>query len=88
MSDLAEFEFDSYQDTESIQKYLESLVEGFENHRIMLSSDKKEITLYPEDLLQFSIKAKKKDGENKLNIKISWKDKGKSKSKKTISIGS
>jgi amphi-Trp domain-containing protein len=68
------FVFDSLQDSETIREFIETLREGFEKGRIALSSGSEEILLTPKGLLNFSVKAKKKHGESKINIKIAWKD--------------
>jgi amphi-Trp domain-containing protein len=60
MSIDQKFEFDSFQDSCSIKTFLESLVDGFENGKIVLSSETEEITLHPSALLRFNVKAKKK----------------------------
>jgi amphi-Trp domain-containing protein len=68
------FVFDSLQDCESIKEFLESLIDGFEKHSIDLSTNGDKIHLAPQGLLNFTVKAKKKGAENKLSIKVSWKD--------------
>ncbi|WP_207264627.1 amphi-Trp domain-containing protein [Desulfovibrio sp. Huiquan2017] len=68
------FVFDSLQDCGSIKDFLESLIEGFEKRSINLSTNGNEIHLEPEGLLNFTIKARKKGTENKISIKVSWKD--------------
>ncbi|MBC2714141.1 MAG: amphi-Trp domain-containing protein [Desulfobacteraceae bacterium] len=75
MANEQKFEFDSLQDATSIKAFLESLVEGFGNGKIVLSSETEEITLHPNALLRFHVKAKRKDNtKNQLDIKISWKE--------------
>ncbi|MCU0599767.1 MAG: amphi-Trp domain-containing protein [Desulfobacterales bacterium] len=75
MSGDRKFEFDSFQDTTSIQSFLQSLLDGFSKGKIVLSSDNDEIILHPDSLVRFCVKAKKKDGvKNQLGIKISWKE--------------
>jgi amphi-Trp domain-containing protein len=75
MSGDRKFEFDSFQDTTSIQTFLQSLLDGFAKGNIVLSSDNDEIILHPDSLVRFCVKAKKKDGvKNQLSIKISWKE--------------
>lgn len=69
------FEYESFQDSESIKAYFQSLVEGLENGRIVLTSEGKEITLRPGPLLKFTVKAKKKDDSCKFSVKITWKEK-------------
>jgi amphi-Trp domain-containing protein len=74
MSSDGKFEFDSVQDEKSIQAFLAALTEGFGKGRVVLRSDAEEIALAPSPLVSFSVKAKRKDGESKLTIKIAWKD--------------
>jgi len=74
MSNDGKFEFDSVQDEKSIQAFLAALTDGFGKGRVVLRSDSEEITLNPGALVSFSVKAKRKDGESKMTIKISWKD--------------
>lgn len=82
MSGEGKFEFDSVQDPKSIQDFLLALTEGFAKGRIVMRSEAEEIVLVPAALLGFSVKAKRKDNESKINIKIVWKD-----SRKEISAG-
>jgi amphi-Trp domain-containing protein len=67
------FIFDSLQDSETITKFLHSLTEEFKKGEIHLATNGDNITLRPEGLLSFTVKAKKKDMTSKLHIKISWK---------------
>ena len=68
------FVFESLQDKNSIKDFLKSLTEGIEKGKVTLSTNGDEIELYPSGLLQFSVKAKRKGSDNKVNIKIGWKD--------------
>lgn len=88
MAGTQEFEYESVQTRESVQEFLKSLVEGFENSRISLKSDQEEILLTPQELLNFSIKAKRKGLKNKLSFKIEWKEPEANKKQGTISIES
>jgi amphi-Trp domain-containing protein len=74
MSDDSRFEYASMQDVQSIRKFLQTLNQGFENGKIVLSSDKDEVVLRPQYLLKFAIKAKKKGNKCKLSLKMSWKE--------------
>ena len=88
MADYGSFEYASYQDLDTIQKFLESLNQGFAKERIVLNSGDDTIELEPKNLLKFSVRAKKKEDKTKLSIKISWKE-GKIKATKTnLEIGS
>ena len=74
MSDDSRIEYDSMQDTQSIQQFLHSLTEGFEKGKIVLRSENEEVVLRPQHLLKFTIKAKKKGEKCKLSVKMSWKE--------------
>jgi amphi-Trp domain-containing protein len=88
MAEYGSFDYESYQDLETIQKFLGSLNNGFANERIVLSSGDDTIELHPKNLLKFSVRAKKKEDKTKLSIKISWKE-GRIKAAKTpLEIGS
>jgi len=82
MNGDGKFEFDSVQDPKSIQDFLLALTEGFAKGRIVMRSEAEEIVLSPSALMGFSVKAKRKDNESKINIKIVWKD-----TRKEISAG-
>ena len=87
MAEYGSFEYESYQDLETIQKFLESLTQGFAKEQIVLSSGDDTIELQPKNLLKFSVSAKKKEDKTKLSIKISWKE-GKIKAaKQPLEIG-
>ncbi len=83
-----QFEYESLQDNESIGKYLQALIEGFENNRITFSSESDTVVVHPGSMLQFAVKVRKKDNKNKLSIKISWKDSKKKETGEKIFIGS
>ena len=55
-------------------KYLQSLIRGFETGSIALKSHEGALTLYPKEMINFNVRAKKKDDKTKLTLKISWKD--------------
>ena len=91
MSSEEKFIHESVQDPQTIKEYLESLEEGFDNRRIVLESEGRQLLLTPEDMLKFTIKAKKKGGVSKLTLKLEWKDQKKKSSEKEpgeISISS
>jgi amphi-Trp domain-containing protein len=88
MSKAQEFEYESVQSRESIQAFLQSLRDGFASQRITLKSERDEIILSPQELLNFTIKAKRKGLRNKLSLKISWKDVDPGKAPGPISIES
>jgi len=83
-----QFEYESLQDNKSIGKYLQALIEGFENNKITFSSESNTVVLLPGRMLQFAVKVRKKNNKNKLSIKISWKDLKKKETGEKIFIGS
>ena len=88
MAKEEKFEHESYQDTDTIKKYLVSLLNGFESKKIVLNSEKEHIVLDVNSLIKFKVLAKKKGDRNKLGITISWRDGNASVSKEKIFIGS
>jgi len=74
MSEDERFEHESILDRQSIQRFLNTLVDGIEKGRIILSAEKDQALLRPAELMRFSIKTKKKSGKSKLSLKLSWKD--------------
>ena len=90
MSVDQKFVFESLQDSETIRQFLASLVDGFDTGKISLSTNGDEIELSPKGLLNFSVKAKKKEADSKISIKISWKESEASVSPvaKTINVNS
>jgi amphi-Trp domain-containing protein len=83
------FEFESVQDTQSIRDYLQSVIDGIDSGKIVLSTEGNELELHPDSLLKFEVKAKKKGEATKLSIKLSWRQPAaEADSEETISISS
>lgn len=74
MPDQKSFEFESLQDAQSIRTFLENLMEGISRQKIVLSTEREEMELFPKNPMRFTVKAKQKKGEGRISIKISWKD--------------
>lgn len=68
-----EFEYDSYQDSDSIAKYLQELLEGFREGHIYFEQEGETIDLSPRGLLRFQVRAQQKKHKQSLRLKISWK---------------
>ena len=68
------FYFDSLQDAESITRFLQASTDGMVKGEITLSTNGDAISLFPNGLLGFMVKAKKKRGTNRVSVRISWKD--------------
>ncbi|MDQ7031247.1 MAG: amphi-Trp domain-containing protein [Desulfonauticus sp.] len=75
MAKELKFEYKSLQDVNSIQDYFKALLTCFENKHMVLSSANKTVEFPIGELIELGIKAKKKDGEVKITIKLEWKDK-------------
>lgn len=73
MTKEGRFTHESLQDAETIATYLQSLIRGFEKGRIALKSHEGELTLHPRDMINFDVRAKKKNDKSKLTLRISWK---------------
>ncbi|MCG8333167.1 MAG: amphi-Trp domain-containing protein [Proteobacteria bacterium] len=73
MAKNEEFEHESIQDNQTIGTYLESLVEGFKKGKIVLTAEKQEIELHPNNILHFDLSAKKKGNKSKMTIRLSWR---------------
>jgi amphi-Trp domain-containing protein len=86
MTEDGKFVFESLQDRETIKDYFRALIDGIDKGRIVLATNGDEIELTPDDLLRFSVKVKKKGGANSLGVKITWKEKKRSKSLSDDSI--
>lgn len=70
--DSGVFEYRSFQDIDSIGKYLRALADGFEQGRLSFRSGESELQVTPEGLLDFGIKVKEKNGHVKISLKLDW----------------
>ena len=74
MSSSESFNYESIQDNETIRDFIQSLLDGLENRKVVLSSNGDEIALHPSNMLKFAVKAKRKGHSGKISLKISWKE--------------
>jgi amphi-Trp domain-containing protein len=74
MAEKQAFEHESVQNNETVSQYLKALIEGFESGKVVFISEKRQLVMQPNNLLEFTIKAKKKGEKNKIVLKFSWKD--------------
>ena len=74
MSSDNRFEFETIQDPAALRDQLASILDGLAKGRLTLATEDQEIVLVPGPLLKVSVKAKRKDDESRLSVKITWKD--------------
>lgn len=74
MAAVNEFKHETLQDTRAIIEYLKILTEGFESGELTFRSDREQIIMKPEGMIQLEVKAKKKDRKAKLSLKLHWKE--------------
>ncbi len=65
-----DFNYESYQDRESILDYLDALKQGFIDGKIELRTNDHEIILKPSDLIKLNISSSK----NTLSLSFSFKE--------------
>jgi amphi-Trp domain-containing protein len=66
------FVFESLQDPKTIRVYLQSLIDGLDKGRVLLTTQDQEIVLQPQPA-QATVKAKKKSDGSKISLSINWK---------------
>jgi amphi-Trp domain-containing protein len=69
-----EFKHDSLQDLKSIGQYLKALTEGIESGRVELADDNGQLVLHPFGLLNLELRARRRGGRSKLQLKLTWSE--------------
>lgn len=69
-----EFTVELLGDRAMVIKYLEALREGFADSRIILGSKKTQLVFEPNELINLKIKGSCQNGENKISVKIYWRN--------------
>lgn len=72
--DGREFDHRSLEDPQSIVAYLDAMARGFGAGRLLFCSGKQELVLKPGQLLNLSVKARRKEGRVKVSVDVSWKE--------------
>ena len=72
-----DFEHESFQDRESIIRYLTAISDGFEQGTLTLSSNGDKFSLDTPGLVKFDVRAKQKDSRSQIVLKFSWKSRRK-----------
>ena len=68
-----EFSHESFQDRDSIVKYLEALRESLQQGRLLLTCNGERFALELPSLVKFDVQAKQKRNRAQLVLKMSWK---------------
>lgn len=63
---------ESYQDNETIKRYLQQIIDGLDQGKITLSSGEDSILLEPHGLMEFVFNASQSKSKQQLNLKFSW----------------
>lgn len=63
---------ESYQDSDTIQAYLESILDGLKKGTLKIASGEDELELIPNGLLQLQVSASARKSKQQLSMKISW----------------
>ncbi len=69
-----DFRHESLQDRISIEQYLKALNSGFTTGRLKFSNEDGEIVFKPRGLVNFEVRASRKQDRARLTLKFSWKD--------------
>jgi amphi-Trp domain-containing protein len=82
------FVFESMQDAESIRKYLQAVMDGLDKGQFVVAAGDEQLVLQPTELLNFTVKARKRGGSGRLSLTISWRcpEEDAPKSEETLKI--
>jgi len=69
-----DFQHESVQDTESVVTYLEAVIGGLRDGKLVLRSDERLLYMFPHGLMTLEVKAKRSGPRNKIALKMTWKD--------------
>ncbi|MFV1921529.1 MAG: amphi-Trp domain-containing protein [Methylotenera sp.] len=81
-----QFKHESLQDKKSIQNMLKSISKAIAKGELKFSDQDGEIVMEPKGLLNLKITARKQDGEQRLDVRMSWKTQEKTIKKAPLSI--
>jgi amphi-Trp domain-containing protein len=81
-----QFKHESLQDKKSIQNMLKSISKAIAKGELKFSDQDGEIVMEPKGLLNLKITARKQDGEQRLDVRMSWKTQEKVIKKAPLSI--
>lgn len=82
------FRHESLQDGKSIQQILKAIQQGLARGTLKFEDEDGALEMQPQGLLQLKVSASQDDGDNRLNIRISWCDGEPKSSKKSLKVSS
>lgn len=86
MLEQNQFKHESLQDKNSIQNMLKSIAKAIAKGELKFSDQDGEIVMEPKGLLNLKISARKQDGEQRLDLRVTWKTQEKIAKKMPLSI--
>ncbi len=86
MLEPQQFKHESLQDKKSIQGLLRSLSKAIAKGELKFSDQNGEIVLEPKGLLNLRVVARKQDGEQRVDIRVSWKTQEKAAKKLPLTV--
>jgi len=81
-----QFKHESLQDKKSIQNMLKSISKAIAKGELKFSDQDGEIVMEPKGLLNLKITAKKEGGEQRLDLRVSWKTQEKAIKKAALTV--
>lgn len=81
------FRHESLQDTQTIQKILESITQGIAKGELSFSDEDGDIVMEPAGLLNLKVTADQDDTKHRLTIRVTWQSEDKAKKKKPLRVG-
>ncbi|SMF39780.1 amphi-Trp domain-containing protein [Alteromonadaceae bacterium Bs31] len=80
------FTHESLQDAQSIQDILKAVTKGLAKGKLNFSDEDGEVVLKPEGLLNLKVTARRENANNRLDLRISWRDEEKLIEKKNLRV--
>ncbi len=88
MTDTNRFRHESLHDTKSIADLLKAITQGIAKGKITFQDDDAVLNLTPEGMLRLKVTAQREDGQNKIDLRISWQEEVDLPKGKTLKITS
>ncbi len=86
MLEQQQFKHESLQDKKSIQNMLKSISKAIAKGELKFSDQNGEIVMEPKGLLNLKVTARKEAGEQRLDLRVSWKTEEKSVKKALLTV--